>query len=346
MAPMLAGARVRAAQRTGVELVVPNPSGARGFYILDWAGARALCNPTLHDTMLFRRFSHLATVDPAGIRDAALDVALAGHAGQEASAAAGTAITRDRSRRLLAHFLLLRGLLDQLDPNGQTAMPSTSAPRIADIERLATAALHRIAPSLGRSAAQLADNLQVIAGLFAPVGAAGDREARIPGLLSRLKKTRTGLSRWLDADPGNDIGGLGQAIAAAMRRACDSGDTVLAATRQALADPMALLKRWIVDEAGVQALASRCDWLLDGWEHVALLWLWAKPGASRRAALLEMAPLIPVLPHEVMTWTGIPIPAEAMEQTCRVTSREDTWRTGGSAFALIERNEKLRAMSI
>jgi hypothetical protein len=62
-------------------------------------------------------------------------------------------------------------------------------------------------------------------------------------------------------------------------------------------------------------------------------------------ALLEMAPLIPVLPREVTAWTDIPIHADMLRQACRVTSREDGWRTGGSAFALIERNEKLLAMS-
>jgi hypothetical protein len=34
-----------------------------------------------------------------------------------------------------------------------------------------------------------------------------------------------------------------------------------------------------------------------------------------------------------------------MQQTCRVTSHQDGWRNGGSAFGLIERNERLIALS-
>jgi hypothetical protein len=338
--PMLAGARVRASQRTGIELVVPNPSGSDGIYILHWPGVRALCRPTVHDTMLFRRLSGVPAINPDQVRDAALEVALAGHAGRDVATAAEAAIVHERQQHLLAHVLLLTGLVAQRDPDGP------SPDHTADIESRAGAVLHRIAPALGRTAAQLAASLATIGVLFAPVGiTAGDRSARIPRSLTRLRDTLTDLAEWLDADPDNDIGGLGRAIAVAMRRACDTGEAALAAARSALIDPLALLRRWIADPAGVQATARRCAWLLDGWERVALLWLSANPLVSRRVALLEMAPLIPVLPREVTAWTDIPIHPDMLRQACRVTSREDGWRTGGSAFALIERNEKLLAMS-
>jgi hypothetical protein len=340
--PKLAGVRVRGSGRAGIELVVPNPSGGRGIYILNWPGVRALCNPTLYDTMLFRRFARLVSIDPPCIRDIALDVALAGYAGWDASAAAKTAIAHDGSQRRLTHSLLLTGLVEQADANGKDAASSPE-----QIEQRASTVLQRIAPALGRPATQLAGGLAMIADLFAAVGfSASDHDARIPRLLLRLNEAQADLSRWLDTDPDNDIGGLGRAIAAGMRRACDTGKTVLTKTWPALTDPMALLKRWIADEAGVQALAMRCDWLLDGWERVALLWLSANPRASRRAALLEMAPLLPILPREVMAWTGPVISAEEMEQAFRVTSREDAWRTGSSAHGLIERNEKLLAMGV
>jgi hypothetical protein len=234
--------------------------------------------------------------------------------------------------------------VEQLDPSGQTgpALPGWTA----DLDRRATEVLHRIAPSLGQPAAHLATGVMAISNMFTPVGVAStDRDARIPRLLMCLEEARADLARWIEADPGNDIGGLGQAIMIAMRRAGENAATVLERTRSALRDTPALLKRWIRDPDGVAALVARCDWLLDGWDQVRLLWLAARTTASRRAALLEMAPLVPVLPREVMDWTGIPIASEAMRQAFRVTSREDTWRTGGSAIALIERNEKLLAMA-
>ena len=339
--PLLAGTRVRASRLQGVEIVIPNPSGTRGVYVLDWPGIRALCNPTVHDTVLFQRACRLTTVEPATIREAALEVAREGYAGREAASAAESATAHDRAQSLLAHFLLVKGLLERFEPDSPpTALPPGCT------SRQVTAALRRIAPFLGRSVPQLASGLSAISAVLAPIGMVATADAaRIPRLLTHLKGAQIDLRRWLDADGDNDIGGLGQAIATALGTACDTGTMLLERTRSALADTPSLLKRWIRDPYGVSAQATRCDWLLDGWERVRLLWVAASTEASRRAALLEMAPLVPVLPREVMQWTDTPIAPDAMTPTCRVTSHEDAWRTGGSAFALIERNERLLAMS-
>ncbi len=63
--PLLAGARARDSKGAGVELVIPNPSGGRGVYIVQWPGVRALCTPTVHDTVLFGRIAQLKRIDPA-----------------------------------------------------------------------------------------------------------------------------------------------------------------------------------------------------------------------------------------------------------------------------------------
>jgi hypothetical protein len=340
--PLLAGTRIREAKREGVELVVPNPSGGRGVYIVHWSGVRALCNPTVYDTLLFQRSCRLPAIDPASIRDTALQVAREGHAGGEAASAAETAMAHDRSQQLLAHFHLVTGLVEQSERDGQ----HVASGRTADLDRRASAVLHRIAPSFGRPPALLATGLTALGNMFAPLGvAAADRDARIPRLLRRLEEAHAGLAHWVSADAGNDIGDLGQAVAVAMKRACDNATKVLKVTRLALTDTPALLKLWVRNPDNVSTRAARCDWLLDGWERIGLLWLSASTTASRRAALLEMAPLVPVLPREVMDWKDTPVAPEAMNQACRVTSHDDAWRTGGSAFALIERNEKLLAMS-
>ena len=336
--PLLAGTRLRNSPREGVELVVPSPSGGEGVYILQWAGVRALCNPTVHDTLLFQRCCRLAAIEPATIREAALDIARQGHAGREAATAAEAAAGHDHSQRVLAHFLLVSGLV----AHGRT--PAAPSGQPADLDRLAAAVLERIAPSLGHPAADLAASLVAVANIFAPAGITGaDLDARIPRLLMRLKNTHAGLADWLKADPGHDIGGLGQPVTAALQLACESGAAVLKWTRAPLTDTAALLRRWIGDPNSVKTRATRCQWLLDGWERVTLLWLAASTRASRRAALLQIATLLPVLPREAAAWTDTQIDPAAMQQACRVVSQEDTWRRGASTFAIVERNEKLLA---
>jgi hypothetical protein len=353
--PMLAGARVRQSDNAGIELVVSNPSGGRGVYILGWLGVRALCSPTVHDTRLFQRFRHLAAVDPSRIRRAARAVAAEGYAGRTAVSAAATAMANDRSERLLAHLRLLTRLADQHAPDGPR--PADLAERTPDLDRRASVTLHQLAPSLGRPAARLAIDIMAIADAFAPLGTAppgigapkgisrNDQNGRIPRLIGRTDATSSALFSWLDTDVDNDIGDLGRAVAEAMRTATRTAEAVLEVVRAALSDPAALLQRWVRDAAGVRASASRCDWLLDGWERVCLLWAIATSDASRRAALLEMAPLVPVLPREVEEWTDVAIPREAMNELCHVTNSRDAWRSGGAALGWIQRNEQLRAMS-
>jgi hypothetical protein len=271
-------------------------------------------------------------------------VAQEGHAGQQAATAAEAAIASDQAERLLGQFLLLTGLMQQIDPHG----PKTTSlnDRTPAFDHQASQTLYRIAPSLGRPATDLAAGLAVAGNGFAAVGIAeDDRQARLPRLLMRLRQAGGDLADWLDADPGHDVGGLGQAVVGAMGQVCDCGDAMLRQIRTLLADPMALLALWVRQGAAIVARADRCLWLLDGWERVALLWLLAESHAARRAVLLEMASLMPVLPLEAKQWTDTPIPATAMEQAFRVTSRENAWRTGGAAFALIARNERLLAMS-
>jgi hypothetical protein len=341
--PRLTGSRVRVSLKGDIELVVPNPSGGRGVYILDWAGVRTLGHPTVHDSILFKRLASVDRLDPAGMRDAALDVARQGHAGKPAIAAATLHLNRDAAHRLQAHFLLMIGLIEMVRPTGLKL--GSLAQHAANVERRGSAILHQLAPLIGRSPAELADALAAMGTVFAPVGiAAQDKESRIARLLARMEDVHAALSDWLRADPGNDVGGLGHAVARAMQVATEYGQAVLASIRATAVDPLKLLKRWLTASDEVVAIAGRVDWVLDGWDWICSLWLVAANDESRRMALLEMAQLVPVLPGETSSWTDTPTPPQVLQQPCRVTSREDAWRSGGTAFALIGRNETLRAM--
>lgn len=340
--PMLASGRVRDSARAGVELVVPNPSGGRGVYVLQWPGVRALCNPTVHDTMLFQGLSIPATLGPATVRQTALNVAVGGFVGRDAAVAAEAAVETDRQQQLRAHFLLLTAVMEQVDPNGTDGQ--SPAERLADLDRRGSMVLHQLAPSFGRPAAELSARLNALGDAFAPLGF--DRLARIPRLLDRLQQAAANLSGWLAGEPDGDIGGLGHAMVRTMRAAYASGAHLLDASRSCLDDPVSLLKRWCTDPDAIKAHAQRCDWLLDGWERVALVWMCATTNGARRATLLEMVPMMPVLPRDVTEWTDVDIPVDAMTPVARVTSHDDAWRSGGAAFALIERNEKMRAMSL
>lgn len=325
--------------------MLPNPSGARGVYVLDWAGARALCAPTVHDAMLFQRISALTRIDPNTVRIAAREVARGGFAGRAAIAAAETAAENDRQSRTRSHFMVLKALVEQADPGGTKVV--ALADRAAELDRRASMILNRIAPTIGLPAARLASCLAKIGDAFGAIGLGrNDQGALIPRLMDRVEATRIGLTAWLDDNPANDFGEVGRSLTAMMAAVGDVTATVLADTRAWATDPMSLLKSWLAQPVRSLDRSLRCDWLLDGWERVCLMWQCAGTDASRRAALIEMAQLVPVPPAETAGWVDNPLPPHTLDPTWRIISHNDSWRNGSAAFDLIRRNEALRAMCV
>ncbi len=352
-----------------MELLVPNPSGGRGIYILHWAAVRERYRPTVHDTVLLQRLADPVWLDPRTVRAVAWEIAREGLAGQEARAAATVAGNADRSQRQQAEFLLLNALVKQVEPHGTALTSLVDNP--VELARRGSEILHRLAPAFSVTGRELGDQVAKLGNIFAPVGIMpDDRNARVPRLIQRLRQTQDDMVRVFDAEDANDgartrstpfsgapssggpSGGaanggvsLGQSVIASMQAAEACAGIVLTATRALLADPLTLLKHWVANPAQVTTLVTRTDWILDGWEHIALLWLSARNNAERRSVLLEMALLVPILPREAMNWTQAPLPQDALDPI-RVTSQNDAWRTGGLAFVQIGRNEKLRAMSL
>jgi hypothetical protein len=342
--PLLTGGRVRRSKRTGIEFVVPNSSGSRGVYILLWPGVLELCSPTVHDRALVQRMSCLARIDPANVRGSALDVALQGYAGRNAAAAAEAARQSDHARVSSMQSHLLAALIEQVEPALRKATALTE--RMPDFERQAGHVLRRIAPAAGCSPAHLTVILSAMGAAFASIGVERDgHTARIPRLIIQLAEARADIARWLLANPQSDLESLGRAVTDTMAGALDGAEAMLAQTRATLADPVKVLQSWIANPEDAAGLVARCDWLLNGWEHNCLIWKIADSDSSRRAALLEMTQSLPVWPREVNDWFPDQIPREATYPACRVVSRNDAWRSGAAALAMIERNETLRALS-
>lgn len=309
---------------------------------MQWSGVRALSTPTVHDTLLFQRLGRLTDLDPRGMREAALAEAMEGHAGQSALTVAKKITLTDRMQQVQADFLLMQSLVNQAEPGN--LMNATS--RTPEFDQRANAVLQRIGSSLRRPVSQLAAAMTAISGAFTPLGIAQhDTTARIPRLVERLETTCNALFKWANEDADQDLGGLATAVATSIGAAAKWGRTVVATSRALLKDPLALLTRYLADPDGVKALAERADWLLDGWERVCLLWHVPCSVTSRSAALLEMTQAFPVLPQEAFNWKNPAMSLQTPEQSCRVVSTDGRWRTGSSAFVMVERNEKLRAMS-
>jgi hypothetical protein len=341
--PMLAGTRARPAQRGGTELIVPNPAGGRGVYILPWGGVCQLCRPTVHDTRLNQAVAALRTVTPATIRQAAREVAAEGLAGQDARAAADTAVATEYQDRLLTNFLLLLALVEQVDPAGLGSVPANRA-RTAELELRAKRTVAGIAPKLGRPVDAIATGLEELAAVLAGIGVSGQSPPpRIPRLLEALRRVREDAGTWA-REHGDDSGAQAQMAAAVADLTIACAEKTLTEAHGLIGDMAGLLREWGAAPDKLSQRVSRPEWLLDGWEQICLIWHCADGDVARRAALAEMALLVPVLPKEASDWVGMKIDDDMVMRFRKTVSLNQDWRTGAQ-FERIERNEKLRALA-
>jgi hypothetical protein len=343
--PLIAGARARPAEKQGLELVIPNPSGGRGVYILAWTSISSLCCPTLHDRQLNDRIAKLNSVTPSAIRRVSREIAAEGLAGEEAMDAARTSAEHDKGDRLVANYLLLMALVEQVDVLLGTQKPQ-GATDPAEVQHRAQVAVNIVAPRLGRSTNWVAAALEAIADAMASIGInATSATSRVPRLVSLLRSCSTEVAEWSGRQHSDDQASYAEMICTVADFTLSLARTTIAQARTLTNDVIALLRSWAVDPDPVVRIAGRSEWLLDGWEQICLLWDFAKDDAARRAALVEMVQLVPVLPRETRDWAGLVLEEEISLRLRRLIPLNEDWRTGATVFDLIARNEHMRALA-
>lgn len=342
--PMLSGARARAAKRGGLELIVPNPSGGRGAYVLPWAGVRDLCIPTVHDMRLHGLIAVVPQVTPDAVRHAARTTAAEGLAGRPAKAAMLAAIDRDRCARgeIDRHLLVL--LLRQKErPEAGLVPPEAETPEL--LQRRARRVIVEAAPQLGLAPGQIVSILEEVAGLLLDAGIGPlSQTARLPRLLAAVTALRDETHRRA-ADPVDEARPLLELVRATCDFSIACTTPLLRDVRVAAGDMLPLIHAWATDPGRIAALCARPGWVLDGWERVCLLWQQAGTAAGQLAALAEMAILLPLIPREAEGWLGgLPEPDQKITLRGIVEGAQGS-RPRSSLPELIARNERLVAMA-
>jgi hypothetical protein len=341
--PQLAGARIRHAQRTGTEFVVPNPSGGRGVYILTWGGVKQLCRPTVHDTLLHQRVSRLPIMDPAAVRVTARQLAAEGLAGKEATLAAAASVALERQELILINFLLLVMLMEQIEPAGLSISADTE--HTPEIDRRARRIVTHVGATIGRGAAQIGADLEALGALFVPIGLNAEiPPARLPRLLTRLEAAAGDLQGWAKQLPDDSRAGLAASLSRSATVTASCASAAHSAARGLTNDVTGLLRVWASTPGEIVKQTSRPEWILDGWERFCLLWETATTISAQSAALLEMAQLVPMLPKEGATFGEERLELEKLEPGLRNAQLNASWRGGGASHGLIARNERLQGM--
>ncbi|MFN8703945.1 MAG: hypothetical protein ACK5X0_17700, partial [Rhodospirillales bacterium] len=106
-------ARVRGHNKD-LELVVPNPSGAKGNYILQWKSLPEVFTLSVHDRVLHRAIGEAMASNPSAVRKATLKTAATGLAGPAAAKQAKAVLKEEEDFKLLIQFSLLSETVAQL----------------------------------------------------------------------------------------------------------------------------------------------------------------------------------------------------------------------------------------
>nr|WP_294554655.1 hypothetical protein [uncultured Rhodopila sp.] len=345
--PRLGGTRARPAKKHLVELVVPNLSGGRGVYVMPWSSLTALCRPTLHDKVFSQRIASISNVTPATIRRVARQIAAEGLAGEEAMEAARVATDADKGDRVVTNYRLLMTLVEQVVRRFAPASLTEPGSHALDPSERARLAVDWISPRLGQTTTWTANALEELADVMANIGVGSvGATGRTPRLTNMLRAVRASVADWSGTQREED-----QASYAKMF--CKVADVTLSlaqttvAKAQALPDNMVdLLRTWAADRDSVIELVGRPEWLLDGWEQICLVWNNAVDDAARRAALAEIATLVPILPKEVNDWCSMSNEIDGIVRFRRVINLNEDWFTGAMMFDLIRRNEHFRAITV
>jgi hypothetical protein len=341
--PQLVGARIRPAERTGTEFVVPNPSGGRGVYILTWTGVKQLCRPTVHDTLLHQRVARLPVMTPSGVRATARQLAAEGVAGKEATLAAAASMTLERKELILVNFLMLVTLMEQVEPAGLRISADTE--HTPEIDRRARRIVTHVGAAIGRTPAQIGADLEALSALFVPIGLRAETApARLPKLTARLTATADGLAAWAEQFRDDSRATLASSLGRSALVTATCATNAHGAALDMTNDLPGLLQLWACNPTDVTRQTSRPEWILDGWERFCLMWETASTISTQSAALLEMAQLVPMLPREGTTFGQQRSELERLEPSLRSARLNVSWRGGGALQGLIARNERLQGL--
>ncbi|MEZ5862825.1 MAG: hypothetical protein R3D25_01620 [Geminicoccaceae bacterium] len=341
--PLISGAKARLVPTGGVELLAPNPSGHRGYYVMDLRSLRDYCQLSVHDELLLDKLLAVDVVTPATVRRAAREVAIEGAAGRDAAAAAKRAAERDAAIVNLMNYLMLMRLLRAVGIDERELQRSGETGRAVQLE--IKRRLTSLSPRLGMTADEVIDAVGDIAFYAAAIGFAdGDLETRHRRVLERLSPFGADIRQWaaLESDDGRECA---EQIADCAKWTSDKVAPLIADCQARLEDIPELVRAWRHDGGVLKGRFGLPDWLLDGWPEILALWDSAsgEGRAAQRAVAAQIHRLMPLAQTqaegrsvEVMQVKG------TMVHSRQVKLHED-WRTGVVMGGIRARTEALRA---
>jgi hypothetical protein len=338
--PMLLGARARPQEdKSGLEVIISNPSGDSSVYILPWVAIPQICTPTLHDRRLWQLLRDEKTLTPRLVREAAETAALEGLAGRGAASAVQGARMAREAREKRVNFALLLDLIKRTEgPNPEKPPPELDDPRQLMVR--SQRAVAQSAKQLHTTTAGVASALEELSKAFSGLGLPQDNQpAPSRQLLTELGKLTHSISSWREDLPEGATSTTASLVQHSVELTLNCALQSAKEVDSLIGDTLAALEAWRADSDDVSQRLTRLDWLLDGWEMITGIWN-AASLQEKTSAIMEMALLAPILPKEVTGWYGVEPDWAMTRRANRIVQQFEDWRSG-RLVDMIARNEEL-----
>ena len=338
--PILLGARARPQEdQSGLEVIIANPSGGPGVYILPWTSIPQICTPTLHDRRLWQLLRDETTVTPRIVQDAAETAALEGLAGRGAASAVQEARIAREARRKRINFALLLDLIKRVEgPHPSRPPPEVDEPR--QLAMRSQQAVMQCAKKLHSTTEAVAGALEDLAQAFNGLGLPQDNQtAPARQLLAELSTLMESIASWRQDLPEGVTSSTASLVQQTLELTLNCAIQSTEEFDALISDTIAALQSWQKDCGEVTHRLTKLDWLLDGWDTLIGIWE-AAPTQQKTNAIMEMALLAPILPKEVAGWFGVDADPLKLRRTGRIVHQFEDWRSG-CAVDMIARNEEL-----
>ncbi len=298
--PIIVGARVRG--RGGdLELVVPNPSGAKGNYILQWKSLPDVFTLTVHDRVLHRAIGEAGASTPDTVRRATLKTASTGLAGPAAAKQAKAMMKDEDDFKLLIQFSLLAETVAQLS-GGELQI--TLAHVQSDTGRQqAKLILARVAHKVKLEGNELYAQLEAWADLIGSVGSPKlPRPPRLRRMRIRIEEFANSIGSWSEVDK-SEASPLGALASLVARETSALAGEHFAVIDAHIGQVDAAITNWEKTQAEIELNVGRIAWMLDGWDMLVAMWEDAvlKPAYEQQATVQELARILPIVPEEEVT---------------------------------------------
>ena len=341
--PLICGAKARLAKGGAVDLLVPNPSGARGYYVMDLRATREFCQLTVHDEVLLENLLSMDAVTPAPVRRCARNVAIAGSAGRDAAAAAKKAAERDDGIVNLTNYLMLMRLLRKVGIDEQELQQPVGKDKAVqnEIKRR----LVSLTPKIGLTADEVIDTVGDIAFYASAIGfAGGDLGNRHPAVLEQLRPFAQAITRWSALETGDNKERAEQ-IAECADWTHREVAPLIVDCQSRLESIIELVRAWRDGRDDVRERFSLPDWLLDGWPEIFAIWETAagEDRSMQRAAVAQIHRLLPLAKALAEDGKVEVMSVDSSVARSRAVKLHEDWKSGAMMAGMRARAEALRA---